>query len=244
MVEPVRTKLRLKISRDEAAKAILDGLPEDAIVKDEDDAIGRFAADRVLVIVSRGHRRLMMFHGSWGSMKRRLDEPHLDVTIEDGAKGAIVSLAREAEKAPTLFSRLSDFVGQAVTIGAIAVAYYWFRSMEIDKQTVAIAAGGGAVLWSAVAHFSPKKKESGLYDYVRSSLKPHRIKKKKKKKNAAAAEEASDENPADEVGERDEAEPTLGVEDSAASDEGLILEASGDNPVVADSSDELRPDDD
>jgi hypothetical protein len=163
------SELRLTVPREEAIKTILDALPKDAVVRGEDDGVGRFAGERTLVIVGRGETRLMMFQGTWGSMKPRLDEPQLDVVF-DGDK--VVRLIREPEKKPSMASHLWELLSQMLTVAAVVVAYHFVRSIPVDvPRTVMIAVIGGLV-WSVIGLFLPKKEDRSLETVVRSALAP------------------------------------------------------------------------
>lgn len=179
MAAPV--KLRLQGEIDDAMQAILEALPKDAIVRDTDDGVGRFAGERTLVIVDKAHHRLSMFRGSYGSIKGRFDAPDLDVVFEPGDRKLVARLTPADVKKPTLVSRVLDLVGNVVTVGAILVAYYMVRSLEVDKQRVAIVAVVGGVAWSAIAHYMPKRENLDLQNLVTEALQPITIKKKKKK---------------------------------------------------------------
>jgi hypothetical protein len=169
MSDTETSELRLIVSKDEAVKAILDALPKDAVVRGEDDGVGRFAAERTLVIVGRGEARLMMFQGTWGSLKPRLDRPQLDVVFEGDS---VVRLTRELEKKPGMVSRLWDLLSQMVTVAAVVVAYHFIRSIAIDTQRTVIIAVIGGLVWSALGYFMPKREDRGLDNLVRGALAP------------------------------------------------------------------------
>jgi hypothetical protein len=166
------TKLRLSTPRDQAVEAILAALPKDAVVRGEDDGVGRFAGERTLVVVGAGKDRLMLFRGTWGTIKKRMDRPQLEVTFERRDDGVTARLTREPEKKRTILSHLGDFVSQAVTIAAVVVAYHLFRSLAVDNVRTVIIALGGALAWSAISHFFPGKPPPALHDLVRDALAP------------------------------------------------------------------------
>lgn len=163
------SELRLTVSKEEAIKAILDALPKDAVVRGEDDGVGRFAGERTLVVVGRGETRLMLFQGTWGSMKARLDKPQLDVVFEGDT---VVRLTREPEKKPSMASHLWELLSQMVTVAAVVVAYHFVRSIPVDVPRTVIIAVIGGLAWSAIGLFLPKKEDRGLDTLVRSALAP------------------------------------------------------------------------
>ena len=188
-----RLKLRLKGSREDAVKLILDNLPKDSIVRGEDDGVGRFAGERTLVIVGRGEKRLMLFSGTYGSIKGRLEEPHLDVQFEEGEGGTTVRLVREPEKKPSLVARVFDLIGYIITVAAVVVAYHLFRKLEIDTQRTALVSVAGGLAWAAIAHYMPKREDVGLQEVVTKALAPITRKKKPKKPAEEAPPKADDD---------------------------------------------------
>lgn len=195
-----QSKVRLKVGLEEARQAILDALPKDTIVREEDDGVGRFAGQRTLVIIARKRDRLMMFHGTYGQIKGHFEEPHLDVVFDTSKERVVAKLIREEPKPPSALMRVFDVLGYVVTVGAVVVAYHMFRDIEMDNQRIALVAVGGGLAWAAIAHYMPKREDAGLYEVVDKALAPHAVKKKKKKKpeaepaadDAAAPDEAAD----------------------------------------------------
>lgn len=167
-----QAELRLTGSRDDAVDAIVAALPKDAVVRNEEDGVGRFAGERTLVIVGAGKERLMLFRGTWGSMKARLEKPQLEVVLEARGDGVAAKITREPETAPGIGSHVTDLLSQMVTVGAIVVAYHMLRSLEVDYAKVAIIAAVGGVAWSLIAHFVPKRVDRGLEGLVRDALAP------------------------------------------------------------------------
>lgn len=163
------SELRISVPKDEAVKAILAALPKDAVVRGEDDGVGRFAGERILVIVGRGEGRLLMFQGTWGSMKPRLDSPQLDVVF---TSDSTVRLTREPEKKPGIVARLWDLLSQMVTVAAVIVAYHMIRKIPIDVPRTVIIAVVGGIVWSAIAYFLPKREDRSLESLVRRALAP------------------------------------------------------------------------
>ncbi|MEM6992774.1 MAG: hypothetical protein AAF721_19825 [Myxococcota bacterium] len=189
------SKVRLSVDIDEARQAILDALPKDAIVREEDDGVGRFAGQRTLVIVGRRRDRLLMFHGTYGDIKRRFDDPHLDVVFDTSKSKLVAKLSREVEKPPSAVARAFDVVGYIATVAIVLVAYYTFRSIPIDTQRIGLVALGGGLAWAAIAHYMPKRADLSLYEIVDGALKPFAIAKKKKKKPADKAEADAEPEP-------------------------------------------------
>jgi len=190
-----QSKVRLKVGLEEARQAILDALPKDAIVRDEDDGVGRFAGQRTLVIVGRKRDRLLMFHGTYGQIKGHFEEPHLDVVFDTSKERVVAKLTREEPKPPSAAARIFDVLGYILTVGAVVFAYHTFRGLEMDNQRVALVAVGGGLAWAAIAHYMPKREDLGLYEVVDKALAPHAVKKKKKKKPEAEAPAEAEEEP-------------------------------------------------
>lgn len=184
------SKVRLKVGVDEARQAILDALPDDALIRDEDDGVGRFAGSRTVVIVNRKRDRLMMFHGSYGSIKQRFEDPHLDVVFDTSKERVVVRLKREEARPPSAIGRAFDVLGYVATVGIVLYAYYNFTKTEIDTQRIALVAVAGGLAWAAIAHYLPKRDDLNLYELVDKALTPHKAPKKKKK--ATPVEEAAD----------------------------------------------------
>jgi len=172
MSSPTSSKMRVAASREEAVKAVLDALPKDALVREEDDGVGRFAGNRTVVIIPRGRARLLMFQGSFGSIKSRLERPHLDVTFEEKKKGLLVRLVPETIEKPTLGSHVGGLVGNVVTVGALVVAYFFWRSEPVDTTMTAIIAVAGGAAWSGIAYFMPTKTDRSLERLVQDALEP------------------------------------------------------------------------
>ena len=164
--------MKLAATREEAVQAVLAGLPKDAIVREEDDGLGRFAGDRFVVIVAKGRSRLLMFRATYGSIKGRLEQPQLDVVFEDKKKGVLARVTPETIPKPTIASHLMGFVGNAVTVAALVVAYFFLQKQPVDVPMTAAIAGGGGLLWSVVAAFMPKSVDTSLDRVVRDALAP------------------------------------------------------------------------
>ena len=166
---------RIAGSRSDAAQAVLAALPKDTVVRGEDDGVGRFAGERTLVIVGRGERNLQMFRGTWGGLKRRLDQPQLLVTLDHDGDGTRVTLEHEAKDSGAATNIVFEFLGNAVTIGALLYAFFMFRGQEVNvNQTALIAVGGGAV-WTTASKFIGKAEvHSGLDGTVLKALDPLR----------------------------------------------------------------------
>lgn len=185
MSSPEATTLTLAATKDEALQAILDALPKDAIVREEEDGIGRFAGVRVVAMIARGRKELVLSEGGQGELKPMLDkspmEGHVNVGFEPKGDGVVVTLKRRPDKPKGMGGHFSDFVSQGVTVAALVVGYHWFQDMVVDPTLVAGISVGGAVVWSAIAYFIPQKPKPGLDDLVKEALKPLKPKSKKKK---------------------------------------------------------------
>lgn len=189
------SELSLTVSQEEALQALLDAMPKDAVVRDEDDGVGRFAGERTVAIIGRRRDRLMLFEGTWGSIKPRLDHPHVDVVFEGADQGVIARLTKEPQAPPGLGAHVGEFVNRALTVAVAVVAYYWWKSIPIDYPMIAAIAGGGGVAWTVVAMFLPKKEVRGLDDLARDALAPLVKKKKKKKKGKKTKSEKAEAAP-------------------------------------------------
>ncbi len=169
---PQVSELRLTGSAEDAVAAIRDRLPSDAVVRGEDDGVGRFASDRVVMLVGRGNRRLQLFQGSWRFVKAREGKPQLDVELADGDGGVIAKLTRTPTRKPGPLSHLTNLVGNMATVGALVAAYHLFRKIPLDYDLVVGIGAGGGLVWSAIAWFWPKKENAGLEGMVRRALGP------------------------------------------------------------------------
>jgi hypothetical protein len=189
----VRSKIRLEGSVSEALEAVIEALPKDAIVRGEDDGVGRFAGDRTLVIRGKEGDRLLMFHGSYGSIKSRLSDPHLDVLFKAGKKGPTARLRREEVPPKTILAHIMDLLGQMLTVAIVVIVYHIVRDLPIDRTlTAAIAAGGGAALWGFTL-WRGKKPDTELEDSVRKALEPMTRKSDDDRDKDEEAEEAPEE---------------------------------------------------
>jgi hypothetical protein len=168
----VRSKIRLEGSTSEAIEAVIAALPKDAIVRGEDDGVGRWAGDRTLVIRGKDGDRLHMFQGGYGSIKSRLDEPEFEVVFKPGKRGLTARLRREVTPAKTLSTHVMDLLGQMLTVAIVVIAYHIVRDLPIDRVlTGAIAAGGGTALF-AFNYWRGRKPNTQLEDLVRNALEP------------------------------------------------------------------------
>lgn len=175
-------KLRITGSKDDAMAAIREALPDDTIVRDQDDGVGRFAGERVVMLIGTGADRLMMSRGNWRLMKTLEDAPQLEITFRTTAAGCTVSMkAAEAEKT-TAGSLLWSTLTNALTVAALIVAYHMFQDLELEPARVAGLSLGAGVFWTAAAHYWPRKRDDGLDKAVRAALRPMLREKKKKKK--------------------------------------------------------------
>lgn len=172
MTEPVVETLNVSTSPAEAVTAIRQALPEDAIVRDEDDGIGRFASERVVMLVGRGGKKLGLWRGGWRLVREREETPHLEVELADAEGGATARLVERPEEPPGLGGRAMGAVSNMVTVAAVVVAYHLFRGLEVDVSMVAIIGVCGGLLWSVVAHFWPQQRDRGLRTLVREALAP------------------------------------------------------------------------
>jgi hypothetical protein len=170
MDAPAPTKLRIRGSRDDVIAAIREALPKDAIVRDEDDGVGRFAGERTVVVVGRGKHKLSLFQGNWRLVKAREENPHLLVKLDDGKKGLVARLVPGKVERPTVASQVTGLVANAATVALVVVAYHMFRDLPIDRgQVVAIGVGGG-VLWTLASRVLARKPAMGLDTVVRDAL--------------------------------------------------------------------------
>lgn len=166
------SEFQLSVAKDEAFEAVLGALPKDAVVRDDDDGVGRFAGPRTVAVIGIGRRRISLYEGTWGVVKGQLDDPPLEVEFEERDEGVTVRIKKAPEKKRGLGSYLSDILGQMVTVAAIVVAYHFVRSIPIDKAWVAGISAVGGLAWFAIGFVLPKKKERSLEDLVRDALSP------------------------------------------------------------------------
>jgi hypothetical protein len=185
-------ELRLTGSREDAVDAIVAALPKDAIVRNDDDGVGRFAGERTLVIMSPDQERLSMFRGSWGTIKTRLETPQLEVALVRRDGGLTAKLAHAPEKPPGIGSHVTDLLSQSVTVGAVVVAYHMFQSIPMDYTKIAIIALVGGAAWSLIGHFVPKKPDRGLEGLVRDALAPLVAPKAKRAGTAKTTDKTTD----------------------------------------------------
>jgi len=167
-------ELTLSASKDEALQAILAALPKDAVVRAEDDGVGRFAGQRTVAIIGRNDDRVLLFEGTWGTLKPRLDDPQLEVAFEerDGA-GTVARIRREAPQPKSSGTAVvGDLLNRGLTVAVLVVGYFWVRSQPIDVQlTVTISVLGG-LAWTVIAFLMPKKEDRGLEGRIRDALAP------------------------------------------------------------------------
>ncbi|MCA9711825.1 MAG: hypothetical protein KDK70_38670, partial [Myxococcales bacterium] len=180
-------ELRLTAPTDAALQALLAGLPKDAVVREEEDGVGRFAGQRTVAIVARGRARVMLFEGTWGTLKPRLDTPMVDVAFEERPSGVVARITKEPQGKPGLGSHLGEFINRALTVAVAMVAYYWVQSLPVDYALVAGVAAGGGLAWTVLVALLPSKPQRGLDDVAREALAPLR---KKKSKKAGKAEKS------------------------------------------------------
>ncbi len=166
------TELSLQASREDALQAVLAALPEDAVVRDEDDGVGRFAGLRSVAIIAMGRKRLMLFEGTWGELKGRLEEPQVDVVFGGEADAATVRISKTPDKQPGLGSHVGNFLNQAITVAALIVGYHFVRSIPVDYAFVAGVSVAGGLAWSVVVRLLPKKEARGLDRVVVKALEP------------------------------------------------------------------------
>ncbi len=167
------SELSLRASKEDAMQAVLDALPKDAVVRAEDDGVGRFAGQRTIAIVSRDESRLMLFEGSWGDLKPRLDDAQVEVAFKGDSSPVVARIKREAvEPKAGSGALIGDLLNRGLTVAVLVVAYHWVREIPIDTQlTITIAVLGG-LAWSVIAFLIPKKEDRGLEGKVRDALAP------------------------------------------------------------------------
>ncbi len=162
------------------------------MVRDIDDGVGRFAAERTVALWSPGKKRVLLFRGTWRDVKNREEDPQVEVAFDTVAQGVIARVTPEPEQKKGLKSYIGDLLSQIVTVAALVVAYHWWREIPLDNALVAAISVGGGVVWSAIGYFAPKGKDHGLEAMVRRALEP------------LAAAEADEADEADDDGPRDQ----------------------------------------
>jgi hypothetical protein len=202
----VRTKLRLTGEIRDGVEAILEALPSDAVIRGEEDGVGRYAGERVLVVKTRDGDRLLMFRGSYGSLKSRLDEPHLDVLFRVGNNGLSARLRREQERKKSIGTHIMDVLGSIATVAVIVIVYHMVMSEPLDRTLTAIISVIGGLAWSGFTIFRPKRKDTYLEDLVKEALKPLERKEDDADEDADEDEDEDEEDEDEDEDEEDEDE--------------------------------------
>ncbi len=162
----------LSVPRSEAIDAVVAALPSDAIVREEDDGVGRFAGERTVAIHARDGLRLLLFHGTSGEIQPRDEEGQVEVAFRNGPDGAIARITVEAPPVEGRSSKIGDFISQTISVAALVVAFHWWRDIPLNYALVAGIAVAGGLIWSVVASFMPKPEPPKLDQMVRDALAP------------------------------------------------------------------------
>jgi hypothetical protein len=174
MAAKEQTSFHVRTSPKDAFDTVMGAMPDDAVVRGEDDGVGRFAGERILCIVGRNGDALMLFEGTWGDVKRRLEDPMLLVEFKPAqGGGAEVCLTSEASSTPGGSALVTGFLANAATVACLVVAFYWWRGDPIDVTRAAIISVGGGALWSAVGQFFPGAEDASLTGLVNGALSEH-----------------------------------------------------------------------
>jgi hypothetical protein len=169
---PEVQELRLSGSRAEAVAAIREALPNDAVVRGEDDAIGRFASERIVMIVGAQDHGLQLFFGGWRVVASREGQPQLRVEFVDTNDGVTARLTRAAPEKVPLVSRGLGLLNNAATVAILVVAYHLYQKVPIDYMMVAGIGLGGGLVWAGIAHLLPRTQDGGMHEIVRGALGP------------------------------------------------------------------------
>lgn len=136
---------------------ILEALREGAIIRDEEDGVGRFAGVRTVVMQGRRGDRLLLMRGAWSELKKRVEDPMLVVELHAEGSQTRVELHGDPPKEPSgaekAIHMLSDVVSVALLIGALAYAVNTIRGLGVDWPRLGMIAGGGAVLYTVAKQF-------------------------------------------------------------------------------------------
>ena len=213
----VRTKVRLTGEMRDAVEAVLEALPSDAVVRGEEDGVGRYAGERVVVVKGRDGDRLAMFRGSYGSIKTRLDEPHLDVLFRVSKNGLSARMRREEERKKSIGTHIMDVLGSIATVAVIVIVYHMVMSKPLDRMLTGIISVIGGVAWSAFTIFRPKKKDTYLEDLVKEALKP--MEREEEEAEEEAEEEDEEEEDDDEYEDEEEEDEEEEAEEEEAEEE-------------------------
>lgn len=180
MSSPRISELRLRGSIEEAVQAILDSLPKLAIVRDEDDGVGKYAGQRTVVIVGTGRERLLLFDDSFGNIRPRLDKGQVEVSFRTDEDGTVVArIESEPVSPPGPGTYVMDVVQNGITVAAVMAGYYWLRSMPMDYTLLAGVGLGGGVVWTVATLVlagkgkgDGKAEDKGLLALVPKALAP------------------------------------------------------------------------
>ncbi|MCA9648465.1 MAG: hypothetical protein H6712_11480 [Myxococcales bacterium] len=182
MSSPQVTELRLAATKEEALQAILAELPKLAIVRDEEDGVGKYAGVRTVAILGTDRDRLLLFDDAFANIKSRLDadriEGQVEVSLQQVPQGTVARIKEQPVAPRGAAGLVMDFVQNGITVAAVYAGYHWIKSIPIDYAMLAgVGAGGGAV-WTALAVTlgkrggKGKKEDEGLASLVRRGLRP------------------------------------------------------------------------
>lgn len=175
MSSPQVTELRLAATKEEAIQAILAELPDLAIVRDEEDGVGKFAGQRTVVVVGTDRDKLMMFDDTFGNIKPRLDKGQLEVELEEVPQGTIARITAETAPPKGPMGHVMDVVQNGIAVAAVYAGYHWWKSLPIDYTMLAAIGAGGGVVWTAAAVMlagKGSKEPQGLPALVPRALAP------------------------------------------------------------------------
>lgn len=178
MSSPRISELRLRGSIEQAVQAILDSLPKLAIVRDEDDGVGKYAGQRTVVIVGTGRERLLLFDDSFGNIRPRLDKGQVEVSFRTDDDGTVLArIESEPVSPPGPATYVMDVVQNGITVAAVMAGYYWLRSMPMDYTLLAGVGLGGGVVWTVATLALARKgdgkaEDKGLIALVPKALAP------------------------------------------------------------------------
>lgn len=151
MSSPQVTELRLAATKEEAIQAVLAALPDLAIIRDEEDGVGKYAGQRTVVLVGADRDRLLLFDDTFGNIRPRLDKGQVELELEEVAQGTIARIKAEPVPPKGAGGYVMDVVQNGITVAAVVAGYHWFRSIPIDYTMLAAIGVGGGVAWTVAA---------------------------------------------------------------------------------------------
>jgi hypothetical protein len=166
-------QFHVKQDREGVRHAILAALPKDAIVRSEDDAVGRFAGERIVVLDGRQHEKLMLLRGSYGTIKRRLEDPDVQVRFESTPEGTRVDIAVRVEASKPVQEITGSLVSNFVSVAILIFAVNYYRGAETDPLQAGLIALGIAVVATFIGRrYSGPTAAESLVTLIEAAVEP------------------------------------------------------------------------